>query len=236
MKNFTYLVARRWVGHLFLFISVLTLMSSCIGVTLTNENGDSFTNGPSGSGPAQLSACVGSSVTLAAGCSMFVDGPIPTADGTPYFVGPGGTFTAQGDGTYVSILPVTTTGPQTYTLDCTFPASFTETTVNLPYSFTVLGADCPDRCTTGSASNLQVNGIVGAGNCSVRITGAGNGKAFVFRGPGGYVYSNTFRSCGPHSIFANGIRTPGTYTLNVYGDSKIPLATYSIEVTGSACP
>lgn len=234
MQTFTRMFARRWAGLAFIFITVLTLMSSCIGVTLTNDDGQSVSNSPTG-GPVQLSACVGSAVSLSAGCSTF-PGSTTIMDGQPYFVGSGETFTAQPDGSYIASIPVTTTGPQTYTLDCSFPASFTEPVGNLPYSFTILGVDCPGRCVTGSASNLQVSGTLGVGNCSVSITGTGTGKAFVFRGPGGYVFSNAYRSCSPHSIFANGITKPGTYTLDVYGDGIFPLATYSVEVTGSACP
>lgn len=67
------------------------------------------------------------------------------------------------------------------------------------------------------------------------ITGTGTGNTFVFTGPGGYVFSNTFRDAGPHSLVANGIKQSGSYMLLVYGAEGCLSTIKTVTVDGGAC-
>lgn len=62
--------------------------------------------------------------------------------------------------------------------------------------------------------------------CPVRLLGQGVGTSFVFTNSQGYVFSNVYRAGGTHSVFAEGIKQPGVYTLT---------ATYNAEC-GSGAP
>lgn len=92
----------------------------------------------------------------------------------------------------------------------------------------------PGSCgSTPSVSSLAVTVALGTTpGCTATLTGIATGSAFVFTGPNGYVFSNVYRIEGSHTIIADGIKTPGTYTLTVYGDGSVK---QTIEVTGSPC-
>ena len=92
----------------------------------------------------------------------------------------------------------------------------------------------PGSCgSTPSVSSLTVSVALGTTpGCTATLTGVAVGSAFVLTGPNGYVFSNVYRTEGSHPIVADGIKTPGTYTLIVYGDGSVR---QTIEVTGSPC-
>lgn len=88
------------------------------------------------------------------------------------------------------------------------------------------------------AMSVTVPGILGAGNCSVRITGQGQGNLFVVTGPGGYVYSNAYRTGGTYPFVAEDIKQPGTYTLTSSYQNEcgqVNSSSRTFTVTGTAC-
>ena len=87
-----------------------------------------------------------------------------------------------------------------------------------------------------TASNFSSSGVLGAGTCSVQLNALATGNAFVFTGPGGYVFSNVYRTGGTYAVFGQNVKLPGTYTLTIYSGPGCAPVTYTTEVTGTACP
>ena len=88
------------------------------------------------------------------------------------------------------------------------------------------------------AISVDVPAVLGAGNCSVRITGQGQGNSFVFTGPGGYVFSNAYRMGGIYAVFAQEIKQPGTYTFTAYSRNacgEVTSDSRTFVVSGTAC-
>ena len=81
--------------------------------------------------------------------------------------------------------------------------------------------------------------VSGPASCtsSARLTAPATGTSFIFTGPGGYVFSNVYRTIGNYPAFAEGIKLGGTYTLTVSSGEGCPTTTSTVVVQGpSSCP
>lgn len=78
--------------------------------------------------------------------------------------------------------------------------------------------------------------VQGQANCqsTATISGMGTGSKFEITGPGGYVFTNVFRTTGAHSFMAGNITTPGQYKLMVY-DGNCATGLNTITVEGTSC-
>ena len=104
-----------------------------------------------------------------------------------------------------------------------------------PTIVTVIGIDCGSCPNPPSATNFHASGTLGSGNCSVQLSATASGRSFQFTGPGGYVFSNVYRSCQENiTVYANDVILPGIYYLKVDGGGEPVI--YTIEVGGTACP
>lgn len=83
--------------------------------------------------------------------------------------------------------------------------------------------------TAASAGIITVSGPASIGN-PARLTAPASGFTFVFTGPAGYVFSNVYQIPGLYQAFANGVITPGLYTLTVYGSPGCPPAVSTVTV------
>lgn len=150
-------------------------------------------------------------------------------------------------------LTATVTGGSNYTysfsgpgLSAT-PSGLSTVTVNRAGIFTVTTQSlegCSSSTTiavsggtlAAAAGPITVSGPAGC-NAPARLTSPSTGQTFVFTGPGGYVFSNTYRNGGSYTAFAEGIKLGGTYTLTVYGSPGCPPATSTVVVQGpDSCP
>ena len=83
-----------------------------------------------------------------------------------------------------------------------------------------------------------LNLTVDESSCPVRIVGQATGTSFIFTNNSGYVFSNVFRTGGTHNIVADGIKTPGIYTLTAINSNACGVSTpvtQTVTVTRS-CP
>lgn len=90
-----------------------------------------------------------------------------------------------------------------------------------------------------SASNMTLNGssVLTATNCPATLKVLGWGKAFVLQGPNGYGFSNIFREFILGTPISMGqIKTPGSYTLTIYGDPDQTPVNYTMQISGMSCP
>jgi hypothetical protein len=135
-----------------------------------------------------------------------------------------------------------TAGSITVSLTPAFTGSFTVTVsgntgTSLPTSgsVTINGGASSSISVIGSLSST---GTLGNGTCSVQINGTATGSVFVFTGPNGYVFSNVYRTSGTYSVFAQGIKQPGVYTLSATTSDACgssPTVTQQITIGGTAC-
>ncbi|WP_177225972.1 choice-of-anchor Q domain-containing protein, partial [Arsenicibacter rosenii] len=63
-----------------------------------------------------------------------------------------------------------------------------------------------------------------------KLSATGTGSLFVFTGPNGFVFSTVHRTSGSYSVTANGVTTPGVYTLTVYGTAGCPPVSSNVTV------
>ena len=140
----------------------------------------------------------------------------------------GGTFSLSGPGNLTN---------NVYTPPAAAPGGV----ATITYSVTANGcsASSSQNATTGSQvppiTSLTASGSLGSTNCTVKLTGIATGTAFVFTGPGGYVFSNVYRTYGTYSIFALDVKLPGTYRLTASTDGGCTTAVAEVIVTGTAC-
>ena len=80
-----------------------------------------------------------------------------------------------------------------------------------------------------------VIGVLGSPTCSIDLTTTATGKAFVFTGPGGYVFSNVYRKEGTYTIQTKGITQPGIYTIAASAGTGCAPVTTTFEIKGTAC-
>ena len=123
-------------------------------------------------------------------------------------------------------------------------------TVTAGVSTSVITATCTvGSCSATASGSIVVSQVLPPASsiislradesaCPVRLLGQGVGTVFVFTGPGGYVFSNVFRTGGLHDLRGLVVTKPGTYTLratytNECG-SSVPVS-QSVTV-GRSCP
>ena len=75
-------------------------------------------------------------------------------------------------------------------------------------------------------------------SCPVRLVGRATGTAFVFTGPGSYVFSQVYRQAGTYTVFGLDVKAPGQYILTVNNANGCGISTPSSQsVTVSrSCP
>lgn len=150
-----------------------------------------------------------------------------TVTGTGLAPGQTGPLSGTSGSITVAITPAFT---GSYTIQV---SNSTDTSLPLSGSVTVL-----PLASTPVVSNITSTGALGNGICSVRINGTASGNSFVVRGPGGYVYSNVYRTTGTYPFFASDIRQPGIYTLSATSldaCGSTVTVTRQITVEGTAC-
>ena len=83
---------------------------------------------------------------------------------------------------------------------------------------------------------LNGSSVLTSTNCPATLQVLGWGKAFTLQGPNGYVFSNIFREFILGTPISVGqIKTPGSYTLTVYGDPEQTPVTYTMQIGGMSC-
>ncbi len=147
------------------------------------------------------------------------------------------TLTATGGGQYLwstgatsAVLALTPTATDVYSVTVTNTSGCTAVTGVAVIVNSVL---------TAQATQAVVSGQLGAGACSVKITGTGIGDRFEITGPGGYVFSTVYRVGGTYPFATTAtITKPGMYTYTAYytnpcgGQSQ---DRRTVIVTGTAC-
>ena len=87
--------------------------------------------------------------------------------------------------------------------------------------------------------DLAASGVLGTGNCAVKLTATATGRAFVFTGPNvtsptDYVFSNVYRNRGQYPVYAVDVKKPGVYRLTAYDGNCSTFA--EVTVLGTDCP
>ncbi len=198
-----------------------TLLVSTPGlysVTLTNASGCSATASTqvsSNTVPAGLTA----TVSGALGCGVSSVQLLASAPGAASF---------------------TVVGPSSYQQTNT-NGQFTVNTAG-QYTVTAIGTGGCVSTTTVTvtsggvqpvASNFVAGGVLSSGTCQLNLSAAIVGDRAVVTGPGGYVFTNVYRTPAARVITAPAVKQPGSYTLKVYSGNCE--AVYTVNVTGSAC-
>lgn len=163
--------------------------------------------------------CAGGSVQLAVGYSGGI-GPY-----TITWAG-GGTIpnSSSASSTTVSSLPA---GLQTYTATITDASGQTATAITSVINVISV--------VSGIITSFRAAGPTSCA-APTSLAATAPGMSFVITGPGGYVFSNVYRTYGIHPVLALGIKQKGQYTLTTYGPPDCPTFTSQLIVEGETCP
>lgn len=143
--------------------------------------------------------------------------------------------------TYVFAGPGLSTTATSNTASVSQSGTFTVTARNadgcaVSNTITVSGSPNLMQGTNAVAGLIVASGPAGCG-APARLTASATGSSFVFTGPGGYVFSNTYRNAGSYTAFAEGVKLGGTYTLTVSSSEGCPSVSSTVVVPGpTSCP
>ena len=142
---------------------------------------------------------------------------------TVNWAGPGTITNASQATTTVSNIPA---GIQTYTATITDASG---QTVTATATVNVLSA------LSSSITSFQAEGTASCIN-PTRLSATAPGTSFIITGPGGYVFSNVYRTYGIYPVSSTGIKQGGQYTLTAFGPAGCPVQTSQLTVAGGTCP
>ncbi|WP_218160686.1 beta strand repeat-containing protein [Arsenicibacter rosenii] len=202
-------------------VSASTILAGTAGlysVTLTNASGCTATTSTFVNSNTILAGLV-ATVNGALGCGSSSAQIIASAPGAASFtvLGPSAYQQTNTNGQFT----VTTAGQYTVIAIGT-SGCMSSTTVTV-----ISGGVQP------TASNLVASGVLGGGVCQLTLSANIVGDRAVFTGPGGYVFTNAYRTPAARTVTAPMVKQPGTYTLKVYSGNCESV--YTIGVTGTAC-
>ncbi len=199
-------------------VTVSPVSTTAYSVTVSNGSGCWSVTGVTVSVNPAVTAAISGNLTLCAGQST----TLTAAGGSSYRWSTGAT------GPVLSLTPVMT---DVYRVTVTNGSGCTAVA-----SATVI----VNSVLTAQATQAVVSGVLGAGSCSVRITGTGIGDRFEITGLGGYVFSTVYRNGGTHPFATTAtITKPGTYTYTAYYINPcggLSQDQRTVIVTGTACP
>lgn len=224
----------------------LTANSSASGVSYSFASANSFTQ-VANSIIVNLSGLYSVSAIATTGCYSVTS----LAVGTNY-VPPGAISVSQigaiGCGPNSVTLIANASGALAYSLNGSSGSSNGQFVINAVGTYTITASNGePTSCRSqtiitidsGTPARIGEITILGQATCETptRLTASGTGSAFIFTGPGNYVFSNVYRTLGTYNAFATDVIIGGMYTLTVYSTEGCPPVSRSILVSGPVrCP